>query len=592
MRLQSSHWWLLAAALLGTVASCSAARDDGLDGASDEALHAALNLQVTAQAAPAQAKAGDDVTVSLSITARRSTWLDVTLNVLGPSGAVAYTATWPATAIQAGVPLVLEEPVAVEAADAAGGYKVWVDIARTGSTRPVFTDKNLTSFTVAGGGTCVAKTDAELCAAAGKSCGAFVAQDSCTHQDRAIASCGPCAGTCTNNVCAAPPTGAVTLRWASPAASATVKGTTDFKLTGTSLVNVEIFNAGKMLVRCAVSADRTTATASIDTTKLANGSVAFTAHAWNSPPGDGSFTSEADAGSLTVNVANGGTPDPCAGQICSGHGRCQVGGGAASCVCDPGFHASGLSCVQDSQSGDQPDPGMAFVPSGYRLTFSDEFNATTLDKNKWNTLAPFGVQWYSDSNQKQAFVDSAVSLKNGLLVFTAQRSNGSGTNGQPYSSGSITSNGTFTYGYYETRARVPAGKGFWPAFWLTSSTRWPPEWDIFEIIDGDIFGYTHELSGGKCTFVDGAAGSDSTYRIPNVYGVFHIYGFKWTQTDLYWYVDGVMTEHYAANAAAGTTDPFWWNISLQVGGSWPGDPDGSTPFPSTMEVDYMRLYQQ
>jgi len=248
--------------------------------------------------------------------------------------------------------------------------------------------------------------------------------------------------------------------------------------------------------------------------------------------------------------------------------------------------------VATSTGGDgTPDPGTAYVPSGYTLVFSDEFSASSLDTGKWNTLAPFGVEFFSDSHQQQAFIPDAVTLSNGIVSFTAQKSKGN-TGGQPYSSGSITTNGTFTHGYFEARARMPAGKGFWPAYWLTSSSRWPPEWDIFEIIDGVIFGYTHPVSGGKCSFVDGAAGSDSTYTIPDVYGSFHIWGFKWTASDIYWYVDGVQTEHYAIDAAAGANDPFWLNLSLQVGGDWPGNPDGTTPLPSHMDVDYVRVYQQ
>ena len=242
---------------------------------------------------------------------------------------------------------------------------------------------------------------------------------------------------------------------------------------------------------------------------------------------------------------------------------------------------------------DQPDPGEAFVPAGYHLVFSDEFNGATLNTKKWNTLAPWGVQWYSDSGQKQAFVPSAVSVGNGIVRFTAQPANGDpNANGQPYTSGSITTNRAFTHGYYEARVKVPEGQGLWPALWLTSSTRWPPEWDIFEIISGTDYGFPHPLSGGKCSWVKGAAGSDNTYKVPDQYGVYHIYGFLWTATDITWYVDGVLTEHYAINAAAGAGDAYWWNVSLQVGGNWPGDPDSTTPFPAYMDVDYMRLYQK
>jgi len=184
----------------------------------------------------------------------------------------------------------------------------------------------------------------------------------------------------------------------------------------------------------------------------------------------------------------------------------------------------------------------------------------------------------------------AVSLADGVVTFTAQHSTGN-TNGQPYSSGSITTNGTFTYGYIEARVRVPAGKGFWPTFWLASTSRSPPEWGIAEIVDGLIYGNPHPVSGGKCTFVEGAAGSDSSYMIANVYDSFHVYGFKWTVSDLTWYVDGTLTEHYAVDAASGVGDPYWLNLSLQVGGDWPGNPDATTTFPAKMDVDYVRVYQ-
>ena len=242
-------------------------------------------------------------------------------------------------------------------------------------------------------------------------------------------------------------------------------------------------------------------------------------------------------------------------------------------------------------TSDAADPGTAYVPAGYHLAFSDEFSDATLDTTKWNTRAPWNVEWYADSHQLQAFIPDAVSLNQGAARFTADYSQGN-TDGQPYASGSITSNRTFTYGYFETRLSVPAGKGFWPAYWLTSSVRWPPELDIFEIVDGIDYDYTHIVPGGTFSFIEGAAGAQSTYPLANPYGVYHVYGFQWTATDIYRYVDGVLTEHDAIDAAAGSGDPFWLNFSLQVGGDWPGAPDASTPFPSHMDIDYIRVYEQ
>jgi beta-glucanase (GH16 family) len=283
--------------------------------------------------------------------------------------------------------------------------------------------------------------------------------------------------------------------------------------------------------------------------------------------------------------ALGSNDTSCEGRTCFGHGQCVVTAGRAACVCDPGYHAAGLSCLPGAV-----DPKTRFVPAGYALVFSDEFTGGALDTSKWSTRAPWNVQWFEDSNQLQAFVPEAVTLGLGVARLTAARSRGN-TAGQPYSSGSLTTKRTFTRGYFEARVKVPAGKGFWPAFWLTSSTRWPPEWDIFEIVRGVDHGYAHPAPGGKATFMGGPAGNDGTYVVENQYDHHHVYGFKWTSSELIWYVDGVLTQRYAVNAASGVNDAFWLNLSLQVGGDWPGAPDASTPFPSAMVIDYVRVYQ-
>lgn len=276
----------------------------------------------------------------------------------------------------------------------------------------------------------------------------------------------------------------------------------------------------------------------------------------------------------------------CEGRTCFGHGKCVITSGKATCQCEPGYYASGLSCLPGAV-----DPGSKFVPAGYKLVFSDELNGATLDTTKWSTRAPWNVQWFEDSNQLQAFIPEAVKLGGGVARLVASKSKGN-TAGQPYASGSLTTKRTFTRGYFEARVKVPAGKGFWPAFWLTSATRWPPEWDIFEIVNGVNHMYLHPLTGGKRVRSGGIASTSSTYVVPNQYGINHIYGFEWTSTQLSWFVDGVLIQRYAVDATSGINDPCWLNLSLQVGGDWPGSPDASTPFPSEMTIDYVRIYQR
>jgi hypothetical protein len=95
----------------------------------------------------------------------------------------------------------------------------------------------------------------------------------------------------------------VSVRWVEPAPNARLQGTARFRLSGRGFLNVEIKQNGATIATCNVSADRTSAVADVDTTRLSNGPVTLTAHAWDSLAGQ-PFEHDADAGPLTVTVAN------------------------------------------------------------------------------------------------------------------------------------------------------------------------------------------------------------------------------------------------------------------------------------------------
>lgn len=97
----------------------------------------------------------------------------------------------------------------------------------------------------------------------------------------------------------------LTLRWVSPSDKAPVSGVVSLTLAGTSLVNVEVFQAGTLLTRCALTGD-TAATCAFESTAFPNGELTLTAHGWNNVPGQ-PFTAEAEAGPLTLLVQNAGS---------------------------------------------------------------------------------------------------------------------------------------------------------------------------------------------------------------------------------------------------------------------------------------------
>src|SRR5450432_2848941 len=144
-------------------------------------------------------------------------------------------------------------------------------------------------------------------------------------------------------------------------------------------------------------------------------------------------------------------------------------------------------------------------PAGpWQLTFSDEFNGASLDTTKWGTQYPWGCH---NNDEQECYQAANATVSSGLLHLTAkQQTVSSGGSTYNYTSGMVQSSASFsqTYGYFEMRAQVPHGQGFWPAFWaMPADGNWPPEIDIIELGKGDDF------NTARMTLHWGTNGSDS-----------------------------------------------------------------------------------
>ncbi len=238
----------------------------------------------------------------------------------------------------------------------------------------------------------------------------------------------------------------------------------------------------------------------------------------------------------------------------------------------------------------------AKADTGWNLAWSDEFNGTSINTSNWK-YETGGDGWGNNELEYYTNRSENARIENGNLVVEARKEN---YNGMNYTSARLKSQGlkNWTYGKVEARMKLPSGQGVWPAFWMLgeniSQVSWPKcgEIDIMEHINNEsaIHGTIHWDSTGNNTHAQYGAAS------PNIdVTQYHVYSIEWDASSIKWFVDGTQyLEANIANNINGTDEfhkPFFILFNLAVGGNWPGNPDGSTPFPAKMYVDYVRVYQ-
>jgi beta-glucanase (GH16 family) len=235
------------------------------------------------------------------------------------------------------------------------------------------------------------------------------------------------------------------------------------------------------------------------------------------------------------------------------------------------------------------------------LIWSEEFNYTGLpDAQKWNMETGAGG-WGNNELQYYTNLEANAMVENGVLTITAIEEEYNGSN---YTSARITTQNKFDfkYGKIEASIKLPYGQGLWPAFWMLganiNTVGWPScgEIDIMEMVGGDPNGD----NTCYCTLHwddDGSHASyGDSYTLPS--GIladdFHIFTVEWDSQEIRGYIDDI--EYYVADLTPAGLSEFHQNffviLNLAVGGDWPGPPNASTTFPQTMQVDWVRVYQE
>jgi beta-glucanase (GH16 family) len=247
---------------------------------------------------------------------------------------------------------------------------------------------------------------------------------------------------------------------------------------------------------------------------------------------------------------------------------------------------------------------MPFIPGLVllHLTFDDEFKPSAQAPNPatvWQTTYPYGgedARTLPGNHEAEYYSDASVGENpfkqdyNILIISAKHTAPGSNPYNLPYDSGLITTFGSFNqlYGYFEIRARLPAGQGLWPAFWmLPSSNIYTAELDVFEVLGNQptvLYSTTHGSTNGVWS-------SDfQTLHVPDTSAGFHSYGVDWEPQTTTFYMDRQPIA--SAPTPQSMNTPMYMLLNLAVGGagSWPGAPDASTVFPAQFKIDYVRAY--
>ena len=238
-------------------------------------------------------------------------------------------------------------------------------------------------------------------------------------------------------------------------------------------------------------------------------------------------------------------------------------------------------------------------------SFSDEFDGTKVDRKKWlfdthrNKLG-----WYN--NERQYYSDERrgnARIEKGTLVLEARRESlraAQDWGGQTYTSAKLVTRKPLGYGFYEIRAKLPCGRGIWPAIWsLPTGGRWPDagEIDIMEMVGGDPGVIHATIHSGAFNHAKGTQ-RGAQVKLVTACTNFHNYQLDWGPDSITIGIDGrghmqVKNDQPGGAQAWPFTRPFGLILNVAVGGNWGGQKGiDDSAFPQHMQVEYVRYWKR
>ncbi|WP_241240723.1 family 16 glycosylhydrolase [Thermotoga sp. Ku-13t] len=241
----------------------------------------------------------------------------------------------------------------------------------------------------------------------------------------------------------------------------------------------------------------------------------------------------------------------------------------------------------------------------YELVWKENFDGDIINENVWSLEVgnghAQGIPGWGNAELEYYKKENAY-VENRVLVIEAKKETAQDEYGTySYTSARMKTQGKFSvkFGRIEFRAKLPRGKGIWPALWMLgeniTEVGWPTcgEIDVMEYLGhetnkvyGTIHGPGYSGAGGK--------GGSYTLSTGDFTEDFHIFAVEWDPLGIKWYVDDVKFSQITRTEVPGDwvfDHPFFIIMNVAVGGYWPGYPDETTTFPQKMYVDYIRVYK-
>lgn len=231
-----------------------------------------------------------------------------------------------------------------------------------------------------------------------------------------------------------------------------------------------------------------------------------------------------------------------------------------------------------------------------KLVWSDEFDAQTLNEDYWNYELGDGCPelcgW--GNNEPQIYTKNNHTLKNGFLHIAIRKE------GSKYTSTKITTEKKFEfqYGRLEARAKLPVGKGIWPAIWMLGSNHrevgWPlcGEIDVLEYVGREphmVFNTLHTKDSYGNTI------NTKKTEIDNIEEGFHTYVADWSPEKIDFFVDGNLMYSFAPKERTEEIWPFdqsfYLILNTAIGGNFGGHDIDNSVLPQEFIVDYIRVYK-